>query len=114
MRFLDARPHMKSSAAANSATAAPPIAMPAIAPAERPELLLDAAGVLVGGGAAVDDVDVAAAVDAAADELELENGLFSSAGHGCPGSSIKVEFFAFCVCTSTDSVPFGLIPPTIP
>ena len=116
-RFRDARPHMKRSAAASSATAAAPIAIPAMAPPVRPELLFDAtaAAVVADAAGTVDDVDVAAAeVELGTEEEAVEKGLVCSDGHASPGWSMNVEFFAICVCSATDSVPFGLMTPTIP
>jgi hypothetical protein len=97
-----------------------PMAMPAIAPPERPELpplLLEGAAetadVVAAGGA--EEVDVAVAVvEVGADEVVVVKGLVSSDGQASPGWSMNVEFFANWVCSNTDSVPFGLIAPTMP
>jgi hypothetical protein len=108
---------MNKSAAPSKANAAAPMAIPAIAPPESPELPVEAATaavVVAAGAAAADvDVDVAAAVEVGTEDVVLEKG-FSSDGHGSPGCNMKVEFLANCVCTDTDSVPFGLITPTMP
>lgn len=115
--FLDCRPHMNSSAAASRATAAPPITTPAMPPPESPDLLLleaDTAADVVADGTGAVDVEVGADVALGAAEEVLEKGFVSSEGHASPGCSMNVEFFASWVWTATDSVPFGLITPTIP
>lgn len=78
---------MNKSAAASRATAAAPIAMPAIAPPDSPELPWDAAAaaaavVVADATATVVELDDGADVELGADEVVLEKGLFSSAGHG--------------------------------
>lgn len=116
MRFLECRPHMNSNAAASRATAAAPITTPAIPPPDSPELLLDAATaaeVVADAAGTVDEVDVGADVELGAAE-EVVKGFCSSEGHASPGCSMNVEFFANWVWTATDSVPLGLMTPTIP
>jgi hypothetical protein len=114
----EARPHMKSRMAPMRATAAAPMTMPAMAPPERPDLpplLLEAAEmaeVVAAGGA--EEVDVAVVVVGAELDEVVVKGLVSSDGHGSPGWSMNVEFFANWVCSNTDSDAFGLITPTMP
>ena len=111
LRFLDCRPHMNSNAAANRATATPPITTPAIPPLDNPELPLDAA---TAADVVADAAGTVAEVELGAAEEVVVKGLVSSDGHASPGCSMNVEFLASWVWTATDSVPLGLITPTIP
>ena len=96
------------------------MAIPAMAPAERPLCELDetAAAVVVEAGAVDAGVLVALGfVDVGATVALLDepwNGSSSSDGHACPGCSIKLEFFANAICVSMLVVPFGLMTPTMP
>lgn len=90
------------------------MAIPAIAPAERPECAGDdvvpasveaaAAGAVVLLGA-----DVAVGVEA----LVVVKGSVASSGHGWPGVSMKVESLANCFWFTKEVVALGLITPTI-
>lgn len=79
-----------------SRTAAPPIAIPAIAPVDS-EWLDDADG--------VDVAVVAAAVGDGVGVVEEVVGTISE-GKYCPGLNINVAFFAYASCVSNVSVAF--------
>lgn len=92
----DLRPQKNSRAAAAMATAAPPIAMPAIAPGDRVDLcdsLGSAADEVAAAVGTVDveeelvDVEVGAAVDVVANGSDSD-------GQLSPGSSMKLELAA--------------------
>jgi hypothetical protein len=105
------------SAAARSATAAAPMAIPAIAPEERLDewLVLAAATVVVAAAVATEDVEDGFDVEVGVKLELLENGSgVLSDGQASLGSSIKLEFSASCRCTASDSFALGLMTPTMP
>ena len=87
------------------ATAAPPMATPAMSPVEKPEW--EGSGA-VEVGAAVGEVEVGVG-----GPVEKGSGVLS-AGHGWPGWSMKVEFNAYCFWTARTWVALGLMAPTMP
>lgn len=97
------------------ATAAAPMAIPAMAPEERLDewFVLTAATVVVAAavGADVEEEDLDVGVGLAL--LEKGSGVLSD-GQASSGWSIKVEFSASCRCTASDSLAFGLMTPTMP
>ena len=98
------------------ATAAAPMAMPAIAPEERLEECLGAGATLDVAAAAlvlVAEAELVVVDVGAPAPLEKGSGVLS-AGHGSPGCSMKVEFMASCFCTDREVVAFGLMTPTMP
>ena len=107
---------MYNSAAARIATAAAPIAIPAMAPPERPELCDAATAALDVAAAAVwvgeEELDVEVGVEAAAPLLK-GSGVLSN-GQGSPGWSMKVEFSANSFCRAREVEAFGLMTPTMP
>lgn len=107
------RPQRYTNAAPSRRTAAPPIAIPAIAPVEsggcEPE---DAAAVAVVGVAVTVAVVGDAVVDVEDGAADLVDS--TSAGKFSPGLKAIVELCANACWTSSVWVEFGLITPTIP
>ena len=97
------------------ATAAAPIAIPAMAPEERLEECLGTGAALEVAAAVwvVDEEELVLVVVGAPAALVKGSGVLS-AGHGSPGCNIKVEFSASCFCRERDVDAFGLMTPTIP
>ena len=99
-------------AAAASATAVAPIAIPAIAPVERLEWCDEVLALVetpVTFAVGLLGVDVAVGVEAAV----VVKGSSASSGHGCPGVSMKDESLANCFWFCRDVVALGLTTPTI-
>jgi len=103
------------------ATAADPMTIPPIAPAERLDEWLVAAEVMLVVGVAA-AVEVAVSLEDDGDDVEVEVELVPvekgsgvlSAGQASPGSSMKLEFLAICLCTERVSFALGLMTPTMP
>ena len=87
------------------------MAMPAIAPLDRPLLELAAAGGLEVSDAP-DEVPVEDAVSEEVDE-DVGNGVSASSGKGSPGNNMKEELAANCFWTSSETLALGLMTPTI-
>ena len=99
--------------AAPRATAAAPIAIPAMAPLERPALACGAAASDVVAAAPAEVCDAVGEEPAPLD-ADVVNGFPSSSdGHGSPGRSMNVESLASCFCVTRDVLALGLITPTI-
>ena len=58
-----------------------------------------------------EDLDVEVGVELAL--LEKGSGVLSD-GQASPGWSMKLEFSASCLCTTSDSLALGLMTPTMP
>ena len=77
--------------------------------------MVAAAAVVVAAevGAEVDDEEVDVEVGVELALLEKGSGVLSD-GQGSPGWSMKLEFSASCLCTTSDSLALGLMTPTMP
>lgn len=105
----ECRPQRNKAIAVPKATAAAPIAIPAMAPGERGEGELEGAEEEVAAGA-LEWVAVGVGVEV---EAEVVKGLSSSSGQASPGRSMKLEFLASSFCVTRDVLALGLMTPTI-
>lgn len=87
-----------------------PMAMPAIAPVERPWLWLSAAAEVELEPA---DEPVVELPVGAEEDVDVVKGVSASFGQSSPGRSIKDELAAYSFCTSKETLALGLITPTI-
>jgi hypothetical protein len=97
------------------ATAADPMTIPPIAPGERLDEWFVIAGAMLAVGVA--EAVVVVLEEEEDDVVEVEVALLEgvlSDGQACPGSSMKVEFLANCLCTARVSFALGLMTPTMP
>lgn len=85
------------------------MAIPAIAPVERPWLWLSVASEVELEPA--DEPVVELPVGAA--DVDVVKGVSASFGQSSPGRSMKDELAAYCFCTSKETLALGLITPTI-
>lgn len=92
------------------------MAIPAIPPEERADERFTLAGATVTVGVELDmevGVRVGVGVGVGLAPVEKGSGVLSN-GQASPGSSIKVEFSAYCFCTMIVWLLLGLMTPTMP